>query len=67
MDFTTLIALFSFQLTIIAVVAIVYHKDKLADKAISGLIRPLDRLVSKLTKQIIKDTEKSPKKEQTDK
>lgn len=63
MDFITLIALFSFQLTIIAVVAIVCHKDKLADKAISGLIRLLGRLVSKLTKQNIEDTEKSPKEE----
>jgi hypothetical protein len=63
MDFTALIALFSFQLTIIVLVAIVYHKDELADKAISGLIRLLGRLVSKLTKQNIEDTEKSPKEE----
>ena len=51
MDFTTLIAFLSFQLTIIALMAIVHNRDKLADKAIAGLHRLSGKLITKSTKQ----------------
>lgn len=43
MDLNFAIFIFAFALTIVAIVAIVYNKDRVANKAVDGLIRLVRR------------------------